>query len=217
MLYAVADIIADVRAALNRAARSAPLSETFDPERAFLDDIVRRSLCDVVAYVHRHAPVERLEPGLSFHGAVGWLPAPVGGGFVALPDDFMRLVAFKMSDWRCVVCHAIEPDTHAYRRQFSTFGVAGCPERPVVAIVSRPSGLNLEFFTSSSDEMTIGQYVPFPHIDDEDYVDISRQLHGAVVCRLAALLSESVGEPPQSFTLAERLRQRSDRLMLQQP
>ena len=213
MLYAVADIIADVRAVLNRAARSVPLSESFDPERLFLDDIVRRSLCDVVAYVHRHAPVERLEPGLSFHGAVGRLPRPVGGGFVVLPDDFMRLVAFKMSDWRCAVCHAVAPDTPAYRQQFSPFGIAGCPERHVVALVPRPSGLNLEFFTSSSDEMTIGQYVAFPHIDEEGYVDISRQIHGAVVCLLAAEVGESYGQTAADIQLATLLRQRADLLM----
>ena len=65
-----------------------------------------------------------------------------------LPSDFMRLVAFRMSDWKRTIFDPIKETDPEYGKQSSKWkGICGSPEKPVVAIVHRSEGKVLEFFS----------------------------------------------------------------------
>jgi hypothetical protein len=56
-----------------------------------------------------------------------------GTGYVTLPEDFLRLVSFKMQGWRRACTTAISEDSDMYAFQFNRATRGGCVS-PVVAI-----------------------------------------------------------------------------------
>lgn len=113
----------------------------------------------------------------------------MASGQILLPADFLRLVAFRMSDWDCAVATAIQPASAAYMRQQSPHpGVRGNPRRPVCAIVPSARGPVLEFYSCASTSATITQalYVPQPSIDANDTIDIAPACYRPVIDILTA-------------------------------
>ena len=195
MIVRVDDMTRDVRLAIDMNKDDTRLLATRDPDTASLDEVIRSKLCDGVRLVEMEAPVGLLEQGHQTDGAVTWTGN--GRGWILLPDDFMRLVAFKMSDWRYSVSEAMTSDDASYSRQFSRWkGISGNAERPVVAIVNRPEGMALEFFSCDDETAFVERsvYVPFPRIDENGGIDVSERCYRAAVYRAASLVLASVGD-----------------------
>ena len=113
-----------------------------------------------------------------------------------LPDDFMRLIAFRMSDWERTCYNAISVDDPLYDLQSSRHkGVRGSVQKPVCAVVNRAEGKALEFYSCDSEEAYVKRatYLPYPKIDDEDGIDISERCYTAVVYTTAALVLTAYG------------------------
>lgn len=130
-------------------------------------------------------------------GCCGWVP---------LPDDFMRLVAFRMSDWERTLYGAVTPADAVYALQSSRYkGVRGNPQKPVCAVVQRPVGLVLEFYSCRTDRahVSVGSYVPYPRIDGTGGIDISAKCYKAVVYQTAALVLGTYGETGQGELMSE--------------
>ena len=120
-----------------------------------------------------------------------------GKGFNILPEDFMRLVAFRMSDWRRTVTEAITESDPEYLKQSSRFkGICGNPEKPVCAIVRRAEGKVLEFYSCTDPEARVvqGVYVRIPEIDENGGIDVSKECYTAAVYRAASLVLGSIGD-----------------------
>ena len=120
-----------------------------------------------------------------------------GKGFIILPDDFMRLISFRMSDWERTVHEAISESDPQYALQSSRFkGICGNPEKPVVAIVRRSEGKVLEFYSCKTDEASVSQatYLPIPKIDRDGGIDVAEDCYRAAVYRAASLALASVGD-----------------------
>lgn len=184
-----------VRVVVDMNRNSAPLLEDEDIDTVSFDEIIYAKLCDAVRMVEMEAPLNMLEQGHQFGESVTWLEG--GKGWTLLPDDFMRLVVFKMSDWRYPVSEAITQDDPKYSRQWSKWkGVCGNPERPVVALVNRAEGQVLEFFSCKDNTATVDQamYIPLPKIDDDGGIDVSEKCYPAAVYRAAALALASIGD-----------------------
>lgn len=195
MVYTVEAFSRDVRVAIDMNANSDPLVSTGDTDTLRLDEVICAKLCDAVRMVEMEAPVALLEQGHTFGDGVEWLEG--GRGRILLPDDFMRLVRFKMSDWRVAVASAIDDSDPLYLRQSSRFkGICGNPEKPVVAVVNRQEGRTLEFFSCNDGTATVEQafYTPFPKIDADGGIDVSERLYRAAVYRAAALALASTGD-----------------------
>lgn len=189
------DMARDVRVAVDMNHDSTPLLADNDTDTVSFDEIIHAKLCDAVRMVEQEAPLHLLEQGHRFGGNVNW--SGNGRGWMVLPDDFMRLVAFKMSDWHYSVSEAITQDAPSYTRQFSKWkGISGNPERPVVAVVNRAEGNVLEFFSCNDDTATVEQalYVPYPKIDPDGGIDVSEKCYRAAVYRAAALALASIGD-----------------------
>ena len=185
----------DVRIAVDMNHDSTPLLLEDDIDTISFNDIIYAKLTDAVRMVEMEAPLHLLEQGHQFGENIVW--GDEGKGWLILPDDFMRLVVFKMSDWHHSVSEAITQDDPKYSRQWSKWkGICGNPEKPVVAIVNRAEGNVLEFFSCNDDTATVEQavYIPLPRIDLDGGIDVSEKCYKAAVYRAGALALSSIGD-----------------------
>ena len=195
MIVRASEMAKDVRVAIDMNQSDPQLLIEKDTDTTSLDDIIMEKLADAVRMVEMEAPINMLEQGHQFVTQITW--EENGRGWLILPDDFMRLIVFKMSDWRLSVSTAITQDDPMYSRQFSKWkGISGNTEKPVVAIVNRAEGNVLEFFSCNDETATIEQavYVPIPEIDADGGIDVSEKCYRAAVYRAAALALSSVGD-----------------------
>ena len=142
------------------------------------------------------APLTMLESGHDF-GDDNVFIGEDGKGFIILPNDFMRLISFRMSDWQRTIYEAISESDPQYALQSSRFkGICGNPEKPVVAVVRRSEGKVLEFYSCKSDTATVAQatYLPIPKIDRDGGIDVAEDCYRAAVYRAASLALASVGD-----------------------
>lgn len=194
----------DVRIAIDQNMTNEQLMATEDIETLSLDDIIRSKIVEAVRRVETLAPVYFLEEGHTFGDAVYW--GELESGWVLLPDDFMRLIAFRMSDWERTVYTAISVDDVRYAKQSSRYkGIRGNVERPVCAIVNRPEGKALEFYSCKSNTAypSIALYLPYPKIDENGGVDICERCYTAVVYMTASLVVSVYGESERATLLTE--------------
>lgn len=197
MIFKIGDIVRDVRIAIDENKRSEQLIATEDMETLSLDEIARSKIADAVRMVHTEAPREMLESGHNFVEDTGkdFYIGDDGSGFVLLPEDFMRLLIFKMSDWERPVYEPITAADPRYQLQFSRCrGIRGNPQRPVAAIVRRSEGKVLEFYSSKDGSARVEQaaYIPYP-VADGEWIDISEECYRAAVYRAAALTLATLG------------------------
>ena len=185
-----------VRVAIDMNKGDEPLIMEGDTDTLTLDEIIYAKLADAVRLVEMEAPLSMLESGHDF-GECDTYIGEDGKGFIILPNDFMRLISFRMSDWTRTVYEAISESDPQYALQSSRFkGICGNPEKPVVAIVRRSEGKVLEFYSCKTEEASVAQatYLPIPKIDRDGGIDVAEDCYRAAVYRAASLALASVGD-----------------------
>lgn len=207
MQYNVPDFIRDVRVVLDRNMQSDALSALSDVDTLSLEEIIRSKVVDSVRAVIMDAPKVRLGVGVPFGESIAWdTQEGIGSGYVLLPPDFLRLVAFQMTDWRRACYEAITPTDPKYTMQKSQFpGIKGNPDRPVVALVNKPIGMALEFYSCMGGQGTaiaIASYIPEPRIIDEK-IHIPHLLKDAAVYHAAYLTAVTMEEIDQAQKLLD--------------
>lgn len=204
MIYQLADIVRDVKVVLDENMSSEELLALEDIETLSMEDIIESKVVEAVRRVESVAPINMLESGHNLIDSLFWNGD--GSGFVVLPDDFMRLMAFKMSDWERVVTDAITVDDPMYAKQSSRYkGIRGNKQKPVCAIVNRPEGRVLEFYSCDNESATMemGVYRPYPKIDEYKGVEISERCYMAVVYVIGALTLMTYGATDKATGLME--------------
>lgn len=204
MVYKILQIARDVRIAIDQNMTNEQLLAIEDMETLSLEDIIRSKIVEAVQRVETTAPVHFLEEGHDFIDSIFW--GDLESGWVFLPDDFMRLIAFRMSDWERTVYAAISVDDPQYAKQSSRFkGIRGNVQRPVCAIVNRAEGKALEFYSCNSEEAYISRasYLPYPHVDEDGGIDISERCYRAVIYTVASLVLITYGEAEKASALTE--------------
>lgn len=204
MVYKVDDITRDVKVALDLNNTSEQLVETGDIDTLTLDELIESKIADGVRLAEMSAPVYLLEQGHNFGDDIFW--GELESGWTPLPDDFMRLVSFRMSDWDRTVYTAISTADKEYMKQSSRYkGVRGNPQRPVCAIAVRPEGRVLEFYSclSTDAEVTEGVYLPEPTIDSYGGIDISEKCYRGAVYAIAAITAKACGSTEKGKILSE--------------
>lgn len=155
------------------------LGESPSPTSAFagereglqLRELVRQLLPEAAAKAVMEAPRAILDDFSHFGESIGRLGK--GAGYVMLPDDFLRLVSFRMSDWLCSVTEPAEEGSALYRLQSSPCpGVRGQWHRPVCRITQRSVGRVLEFYSCRSEEAEVveANYIAKPTFDASGYM-----------------------------------------------
>lgn len=193
-MYKIETVSQDVRIAIDENKTSEQLLGDEDIDTLSLNEIVRSKIEEAVRRVETTAPTFLLEEGHTFGDSVFW--EDNNSGCTLLPDDFMRLIAFRMSDWERTCHNAISVDDPLYDLQSSRFkGVRGNVQKPVCAVVNRAEGKALEFYSCNSEEAYVKRatYLPYPKIDDEEGIDISERCYTAVVYTTAALVLTAYG------------------------
>lgn len=194
MVYNIETVSEDVRIAIDENKTSEQLLGDEDIDTLSLNEIVRSKIEEAVRRVETSAPTFLLEEGHTFGDSVFW--EDNNSGWTLLPDDFMRLIAFRMSDWERTCYNAISVDDPIYDLQSSRYkGVRGNVQKPVCAVVNRAEGKALEFYSCNSEEAYVKRatYLPYPVIDDEDGIDISERCYTAVVYTTASLVLTAYG------------------------
>lgn len=193
-MYNIETVSEDVRIAIDENKTSEQLLGDEDIDTLSLNEIIRSKIEEAVRRVETSAPTFLLEEGHTFGDSVFW--EDNNSGWTLLPDDFMRLIAFRMSDWERTCYNAISVDDPIYDLQSSRYkGVRGNVQKPVCAVVNRAEGKALEFYSCNSEEAYVKRatYLPYPEIDDEDGIDISERCYTAVVYTTAALVLTAYG------------------------
>lgn len=204
MIYQLADIVRDVKVVLDENMSSEELLALEDIETLSMEDIIESKVEEAVRRVESVAPINMLESGHNLIDSLFWNGD--GSGFVVLPEDFMRLISFKMSGWERVIHDAISVNDPIYLKQSSRFkGIRGNKQKPVVAIVTRPEGRVLEFYSCDNENATmeIGVYRPYPKVDEYKGVEISERCYMAVIYTLGALVLMTYGESEKASVLLE--------------
>lgn len=204
MIYNIHEVERDVRVCLDQNMRDKQLLTDGDVGTLALDEIIRSKVPEAVRLIHRQAPAYLLEEGHNFGDAVYW--GDQESGWVLLPDDFMRLVVFEMSDWEQAVYSAISTEDPAYGIQRQRVkALRGTAQRPVCAMAQRPEGKVLEFYSCKSESAYVsrGVYLPYPKIDEGGGIDICERCYEAVVYAAAALVLLTLGEAEKSTALSE--------------
>ena len=205
MIYNLEDIKEDVRVVLDENKVSDNMMNETDT--LSVDDIIRSKVEEAAKEVYLAAPTHLLEPGNNFADSIAWTEEEgKGPGWTILPDDFLRLVSFKMSDWERPVYSAILPDDPLYLQQSSRFaGIRGNKQRPVCAIVMRPQGRVLEFYSCNTGKgvsVDMAVYAPVPKIEHES-IDIYERCYRSVVYKVAGLVATSMSEFDKAKVLFE--------------
>lgn len=204
MVYTKEEIMRDVRICLDQNKASETLLQEGDIDTLSVDEIIGSKILEAVERVHSAAPVYLLEEGHSFGDAVYW--EDLESGRVLLPQDFMRLIVFEMSDWERPVYGAIgTTDAEYWLQRQRIKALRGTPQRPVCAIGIRPEGKVLEFYSCKSEEAYVrrAQYMPYPKIDADGGVDISERCYTAVIYTIAGLVLMTYGEADKAAAIAE--------------
>ncbi|MBL6467839.1 MAG: hypothetical protein JNG43_07065 [Prevotellamassilia sp.] len=202
MVYKIEIVERDVRIAIDENKTGEQLISDEDVDTLSLNDIIRSKIVEAVRRVESSAPVRYLEEGHVFGDAIYW--ESNGSGWTLLPDDFMRLVAFRMSDWERTCYMAISADAPLYDLQSSRYkGIRGNVQKPVCAIVNRAEGKALEFYSCNSEDAYVkrASYIPYPEIDEYDGIDISERCYTAVVYMTAALVLTAYGASEQAAAM----------------
>lgn len=205
MEYAVSDLVREIRVALDQNMSSEALSELGDVDTLSLDDLIDSKIEDAARIVVQSAPAALLGSGKSFGDTITWeMYAGYGSGQITLPDDFLRLIVFQMSDWSMPVTLAIDEASPLYSRQHSRYpGVRGNPQRPVVAIVQQPVGSVLEFYSCTQGSgvyVKMARYAPIPKkhtVSNVVKIDVPEKVVRAVVyyaAYLVALAQQQTGQ-----------------------
>lgn len=195
----------DIRIALDQNMTSTQLIDTGDIDTLSLDELIESKIADAARIVESNAPIHLLEGGKDITHSVGWNGrVGLGSGYIHLPDDFLRLVSFQMSDWSRAVSIAISEDHPLYARQQSRYaGARGCPQKPVVAITTQPIGQVLEFYSCTAGENVYvkrARYIPIPKIEDGN-IELCHKLKPAIVYYAAHLVALTIGQADLATTL----------------
>lgn len=187
MKYKIDRILRDLRIHLRQ--NPAAPAQLLGSAQLSLDQWIESRLPAAVEAEHLLADVSDFDTPQPFNGRVEWTRPDIASGTVRLPADFLRLVAFLMSDWAVAATSTITPGAKEYMRQNSPHaGVRGNPDRPVCALAADGEGRALEFYSCLSTDAAIVQalYIPAPAIASDGTIDIAPPRYQAVLARLAA-------------------------------
>ena len=211
-VHLIDDLKRDTRIAMDENAISGALLNDADLDTLKLDEIILSRIPVAARIVETIAPIQLLGWGDSFStDSIAWKGQPgYGSGSIILPDDFLRLLSFQMSDWDRPVSFTISETDSAYNMQHSRFsGIKGNPQKPVVAIANRAGGMVLEFYSCSAGagvQVVQARYIPIPRIKD-DTIEFPEKIRSAVVYYTAYLTAKILNQQDAAAHLLETVGQ----------
>lgn len=215
MQVSEATIIRDVRVAIDENTKITPFTDddgnVVDTATLEMEDIIKSKITDGINAVRKIAPLQYLEPARKASGEdwpVTWTDEEKGTGEVTLPDDYLRMVMFKMSDWAHAVTVLISPESAMYHQQFSDIrGVRGNASRPVAALgTDMATGKKvIQFFSCNSTDAkaeltyiircdgSTGSTESSENTESAGTYEVERGVYRAVILKIASLVAATYG------------------------
>ena len=171
-------------------------------ENMELNEIIRSKMPDAVRGIVEMCPVSLLNADALTLADDDRTENEDGIGFVVLPNDFLRLVSFKLASWNRSVTSVADEESPTGLMQRNAF-TRGTPMKPVCVLSHKADGKRvLEYFTASGGNDTIERalYVTNPSIVTEDgneKISIPHLLRAAIVNYCAGLTCFSRGDAEQ--------------------
>ena len=135
---------------LNENASDVPVEEGFLSPMLSLDTLIESNLEQAALQVMSETPDEEMETFSSANPPVIWDPGHVAR--LALPADWLRLVAVKMSDWSSEVKRALRPEDAGWvYRESIIEAISGTARRPRAYLTIDVGGRSLELHRCESD------------------------------------------------------------------
>lgn len=185
-LYSIDNIVSDVRIAINENISSSEALD-IDIDNLELEEIIKQKILEAIQLVNETAPSYLIKGK-----KIGATPIKNqdGSGYIILPDDFMRLIMFKMDGWKRPVTYAMQDSSPDYILQKNKY-VRGGIDKPKCAITTGINGEKiLEYYSLpgsvSTHIITHDFYVPYPGVTDNQ-TEISPNLYRAVIYVTASL------------------------------
>ena len=162
------------------------------PVDTFADALLDECAREVLA----KAPVSRLRPYPCLAPAFN---TGNGVGFVPLPDDFVRLLEFKMSEWQRPVNTVCEPGSDLALRQHNKFTRGGCC-KPVCVFGHCEGARVLEYYSVERSH----EIERFLYVQDVPAEDIPVDLQDVLTWWCASRIWQIVGRQAEAQMAYER-------------
>lgn len=195
--YELTDLVKRVKNVIDQNMESAGMEAFGDVDTLSLEQVIEENILPAAQIIEMSASEEMLGecediPTNEMSTDSTFANDTLKCKYVVLPSDFMRFVAFRMSDWRRVVSEPIDVSHPMYAMQRSRVAaVRGNTEKPVVAIVHGSNGLVLEAYTTTeSSTVSVAKYLPKPS-SKEGKVKLCPLLVDAIVYAAAYLVANS--------------------------
>ncbi len=159
-----------------------------------LTDLIVESLPDVAERTVLEADNKDIDEWLEADAEFEWVS--LGRGEMELPEDFLRLTVFRMSDWRRSVTTAVSSDSSVYFLRFDARPARqDIRKSPMVAITEGTRRRKLEFIGSRDPGAYVERagYLPRPFRGDTCTLWIPRSLVARVAENTSAKVKEIVG------------------------
>lgn len=213
MEYDIKRILADVRTAIDENTDISPFTDESgaitDIPTLEMDDIIKSKISDAINIVRSIAQTDKLQVKTATANQT-WTDEIKHIGQVTLPQDYMRFVSFKMSDWLYPVTKLLPTDSNLYAQQFSEWGgLRGTPSKPIAAIANISGNMVLQFFSCKSNTATnVLSYIPYVKADNNTTkYDIEETIYRAVVLKAAELTASSYGNVNMMNILEAKMRE----------
>ena len=212
MIYQLNKIKEDVRISMGDMKSDDTFYVDEDELSMITDELIASKIEEGVRRVHSVTPYYKLDTGHHFGDSITWEERSRGKfiDYVALPEDFLRLVVFEMSDWDRAVYEVGIPMGEMYSKMRSRVrGIGGTPQKPAVVYGKRGDGRVLEIYSCDSDEATVskGIYVPIPEIDKDGGVEIASDCYRGVVYTIGGLVMQARGDEERGVKMLEQAKE----------
>ena len=193
-VYAVSDLVKEVKVHLDRNQESAGLLAPSDSDTLSQAELIESKIVDAARIILSDAPDDIVE-GTSCTNDVTWTDS--NGYYVGnmiLPTDMLRILSVKADDWNRPA-EIISESDDAYKYQNCKYGVRGHPERQIAAIVHTANGKSIELYTSKKNDATLEFiYVQVPSITTEQKISLPYVLKDSILYMAGYLTCVSMGD-----------------------
>lgn len=161
-----------------------------------IDSFAENLLDECAKEVLLKAPAWRLN-GMS--GGIDVFANKDGSGYIVLPERFLRLLEFKMTEWKRAVVNVAEPGSDIALKQSNRF-LRGGINKPICVFAHRPEGRVIEYYSvQRKHEVERFIYVCFTKAED-----LPMELQDVVTWWCASRILEIVGKLEESKFAYER-------------
>lgn len=139
------------------AAADTPLQPVTIADENSMDTIIESLLDESAREILLKAPIYRLD-------VTSATPSPVQNssdlvtGYIQAPDDFLRLVSLRMSDWQRPVTELSTHGDAVAMRQYNRH-IRGGVSRPVGIAGRNSKGVIIEYFSTLADKHTVTEFL----------------------------------------------------------